>query len=1239
MAYVESSASFVCAVLEQAGYQAQSLYLDSFQSFFRNAGALIYCLAGAGAVFSIAIHGSYRAARYLLVGPALFWFLVGPRITYDGMMWRVGGGSPRGLQDRRGAGVAQADVREALLRAGIPGQEMKVAEGFALFTRLTNELVHGLVDVMLKDEDGEYLMHISRTRGLDYIMAAVPYDPTLIDMLEGNLITGCPELLNYGLALSARDVQPEVIRALGPAAANATRRRAYYTEHFDLYADSAYTEPNETTKRVLRTYASKIGVEANASRLSCRQMWQLTAVYLRDHAAGVTTKVLQLARGDGTNEASACAFLMDKLGTGATLTEGQCREQLHNAITCYMLKNAMLDRRSMSRWIQRFMNGTETQGAFPEGMLIPLAELPNGLRWGEQAGASSSRLLGGRNMVSHALEFFGFRGTLPTTQQGAPFEVYAPGNAARDRNGPAGGTFAAWTPAARLLAIGSSYDASMVELPKYTLKEMRQRLFSWALNVPYWQGVILYFLAVIYPFFSLIVLVPGKGQAFFNLPLAWLWAKSWDIGLAAVMVFDRVLWNIFPHARLSTDVRQTPLNQLQFFQAITETMKGDQAWNLNLHYMLLSIATLSIPAITGTAILKSRRAMLSSFTEKLISDVRSAGSMLGGAYGTQVMQDRVKAMREIGALGAMSMGAGGQRPANSKLDGPDAKGDRGGFGANGRHEAGVLFGTLNAIGNGFKAGQILPKQDMASWGKDQVRNVAAFTRGYAAVTESTFKHDRAHRMAFDPVVGRWGELRMRMQAWAASQDKSGGFEIDDPAVGAHDEFIDMFATKFGLLLGAASKMAAGGGAFTPIIADSKTLQDSVKRALDMLGSQAFKEEKDPAKMEANRLALFEPLVTPLQRAGLVGDAKQLSGFLTDAFHLSPKVFRQAVRPPPYNGEGERVFENGKLVSGPYVNDKTWSPSKGKPGDANFEPGGYGKWIPAVGDPGAPGHVPGHYEPQALTDFQMRTQFWSIEDLRGGPEHFRFPFKARAAHPQMFWNIQTKSSDSLNTLEMRAVTPFFDVDQMVPSTYGHYYSQAWNAAEPRLRSGSVQAWSSGVVAPADLIIKALRANPDWTVEYAQTALAGLYKDYQDGARKFWQSQGSMDAATASAQAFTFKELYTAARRTGPAPIDEAVRKAAGNEEVYQNEVVNFIVGKPGNWFWWGIPGEGAKHVQSLWELPLTRVERATVISQTNEKFATWFRSGVAQQRIERQRLEKMLIPLHIGPDGFKGFFGQ
>jgi hypothetical protein len=67
-------------------------------------------------------------------------------------------------------------------------------------------------------------------------------------------------------------------------------------------------------------------------------------------------------------------------------------------------------------------------------------------------------------------------------------------------------------------------------------------LYTWALMMPYFQGKLLYFLAIAYPFAAMMIVVPGMHSVLIMWVQFWVWVKLWDLGFAIVTVLEKSVW-------------------------------------------------------------------------------------------------------------------------------------------------------------------------------------------------------------------------------------------------------------------------------------------------------------------------------------------------------------------------------------------------------------------------------------------------------------------------------------------------------------------------------------------------------------------------------------------------------------------------------------------------------------------------------------------------------------------------
>lgn len=69
-------------------------------------------------------------------------------------------------------------------------------------------------------------------------------------------------------------------------------------------------------------------------------------------------------------------------------------------------------------------------------------------------------------------------------------------------------------------------------------------VYTWALMIPYVQGVLLYLLAMAYPFACVMMVVPGWHSTLFTWMSFWAWVKLWDLGFSIVVVLERSIWSM-----------------------------------------------------------------------------------------------------------------------------------------------------------------------------------------------------------------------------------------------------------------------------------------------------------------------------------------------------------------------------------------------------------------------------------------------------------------------------------------------------------------------------------------------------------------------------------------------------------------------------------------------------------------------------------------------------------------------
>ncbi len=223
----------------------------------------------------------------------------------------------------------------------------------------------------------------------------------------------------------------------------------------------------------------------------------------------------------------------------------------------------------------------------------------------------------------------------------------------------------------------------------------RYEIYTFANSLPYLQGVILYFLAISFPFFALLVLIPGHAGNFFQWMALWGWVKSWDIGWAIVMVADDVLWSLMPKSAtydVFVDPRQAPITVFE------SAFHGDPAYNLTNYYMIIGTMLLAVPIITAQAVLGGK-SVIGSF---LVTGLNEMGETFGKSAFDWVLHNSISKetrLREMWAakFAIAKMGEDANEQAEAYRTKVEEQSQKGGWWLT----AGQLVGAGLAIGGGI----------------------------------------------------------------------------------------------------------------------------------------------------------------------------------------------------------------------------------------------------------------------------------------------------------------------------------------------------------------------------------------------------------------------------------------------------------------------------------------------------------------------------------------------------------
>lgn len=901
---VVSAGTFVGAALEQSGYIAQGQLLDALSPFFEHISTLIYFLALAAALTAIGVFGEYKLGRYLLIAPMLFWVAIVPRAELDGVVWKVGGGKER-LFNYQASGEQVKEVNTTEINSQ-PLQTVSLALPFQFMVRIVNNIVNSAVDIVLDTgEDTSHMLFLTRAQTLSMLTNVTIDDPQLLDMYKNAMFgvsttgsgqtTACYDFMNMALASSQPLKREDDLKKFqedlakmpqGPGITNSpeayeelTRRASVLqgaTEQYRQLWQKMAEDPNRqiyanvspatidfilahktfpNVQKILAdnglSGASDDDIRLKLTKLSCYELWRVIADGIYDYATKTTDtafanfrnqwKSVNGAVDPTTVEPQLCKDLAEKMGSPVS-DEYNC--DLVPITYLYLVRNS-LQSSELSNIAQRHTDRSQFVRYDTEERdqsVYMAGKDPDQYEFGPDGDPKSADY--GKSVRYH------------TNEEGTTIEKQRHYNL---KNGKVTDRSNIWVKDQSLGNMEGELAAAFGPSVDYDTEGLKQEVFTTIMEMPYWQGTLLYLLGVMYPFWSLWLLIPGRATHWFILPLTWLWVKSWDIGYAMVMVFEKILWNLMPPAA-STSINQNSIHDIREValpDIITEALKLDPSYNVHIYYWALSLLFTSVPTVTGALILKGRKSMLASFTGAMGDMPSRMAARASSAYGMGNMNRYLSAARQFSGAGRLNaLNAGSPIAGNGALKSAVtwgtgmavARGARafgldrsksqlaqvrglqrtlrringingqiqnldtqlGGLAAGDprrgtlQSQRDALARTQNELGRDAMAqrNKILNGKD--GWDKAaKIADAAATGLGTGTnIYEREKRYDAAFAAAYDKRSGRWSDAFMDLNAkgnmideGAGAASKMPGHEIDDRAVSTYNELIAVLSAK------------------------------------------------------------------------------------------------------------------------------------------------------------------------------------------------------------------------------------------------------------------------------------------------------------------------------------------------------------------------------------------------------------------------------------------------------------
>jgi len=541
--------SLMAAALETAGYAAQSQVLEHLGDMFNQLGALIYVVFCIGAVFSLAIYGSYRNAASLVIGPIALIFLLNAREVGYGAEWQWG------IQDSTSTSEYAELIGEIENNQGEVINE--VSWLFNRYNILVSDFILQSIGIILNNNVNERIKPMARQRMMDFLFSSTIKSENLKSLIQVHHMHCSDDMERMRtIALGERHVhfrtssfyKSIVEHNASYNQSNITIRRntpahSALTDIYNSYSAPPAQNP-ELAFPQTNVFTSCVIPEDNMvpPSVSCEQLWCWMAM-------GLQTEVHRLQEET------------ERSTLGAAEDDRAFKEELWKDIVVKM-SNPNLVVGDTNEYIE------------PDLSLIPV-------------------IIGGHLMRKEVMKNAMSEGFTQLSQHSG----YKPDNTKIN--------FEKMNPA-KLQEMTRKFQKEQFSEPE------RWRIYTLAIYMPYVQGVCLYILGLTFPFFALMILVPGQSRAFFQWMGLWFWVKFWDLGWAFVVVVDDILWELMPHSAhfdITKDPNDSPIS---YFDT---AFSGDPAYSLGMYYALVGIMITGVPLVSAQILLGSKAAIANTLMQ------------------------------------------------------------------------------------------------------------------------------------------------------------------------------------------------------------------------------------------------------------------------------------------------------------------------------------------------------------------------------------------------------------------------------------------------------------------------------------------------------------------------------------------------------------------------------------------------------------------------------------------------
>lgn len=619
-----STGTLIAAALETVGYKAQSLVLKDLKSMLLGLGTLVYVCCLLSGILTIALLGKYPLGLWFFVGPSMFYFLIENTVKANGAEWQFG------AFENQVTAEQESDVDEFLKE----NVKAEVSWAFHRYNVFISNMVQNLVKLITNADKDRQLKFMVRTKIMSDLFATDIGHPDVVALVKSNYLQ-CSDAMNSAraVALGHRDPDYRLSQEWAHAAGRycdltyAAGKRvpdiskpALHATLSELPADGTDDAKvmNYCVQRVAKETekAKEMNVRlVDRSDLSCMDLWCFSLLSVHKIAKDAREKSKQMNTDPKHMKEDTMKGLYDdllvKLGT-----EKPLKDQHGKTLKTLYRDEAA---RAKVQHCEKYDNIDTKDFLVENSAMIDMIITGHILRKYMTQDARSEMI---GELGEHAgvvLEPYNFNLEMSPDQKN---------------------------------------DVVQRQMQHAYSTAQRWEVFTNAMALPYVQGILLYGLAITFPFFALMTLVPGKAGVFFVWCGLWAWVKFWDIGWAVVMVIDDILWSLMPHSGAYDPTRSANHGPITVFEA---GFNGDLAYSLATYYTILGILVSGVPYLTAQAVGGAKRAI----GGVMIDGVKALGQSFGAGASDKVVVRHVHDMgmlRENFAINHVRKNALGKNP-------------------------------------------------------------------------------------------------------------------------------------------------------------------------------------------------------------------------------------------------------------------------------------------------------------------------------------------------------------------------------------------------------------------------------------------------------------------------------------------------------------------------------------------------------------------------------------------------